>query len=248
MSIKEVEQLTKLPPKHASTKLKYYYESHPTKEDLMGTSLAHSRLVHYLMNLLEWYYRVERWLIGENLQIYQTTEYKEYPLAPDVAVFKGVVISAAEERRLRSWRIQEGRPAPTVVFEIASQETWKEDLEPDKKVGSYGRMGVKEYFAYDPHEPRVWTKEYHQTRLLGWRYLDGNPQPLKADERCGLWSEELESWLVPDEGFFRLYDQNGKMRQTQAQDTEQREMAERTAKEAAWAKLRELGIDPETLK
>jgi hypothetical protein len=50
----------------------------------------------------------------------------------------------------------------------------------------------------------------------------------------------LASYLVPDGVFLRLYDRDGQMRLTQAE-------AERAAKEAAWARLRELGIEPPDL-
>jgi hypothetical protein len=54
------------------------------------------------------------------------------------------------------------------------------------------------------------------------------------------WSAELDSYLVPDGAFLRLTDSDGTQRLTQAE-------ADEAAKEAAWAKLRELGIDPRTL-
>jgi hypothetical protein len=64
------------------------------------------------------------------------------------------------------------------------------------------------------------------------------PQPLGSDGR--LWSPALQAFLVPDSLYLRCYDQHDRRWLTQAE-------AERAAKEAAWAKLRELGIDPTTL-
>jgi len=115
-------------------------------------------------------------------------------------------------------------------------------------------MGVKEYFAYDPNEPRIYPKRIGK-RLLGWRYgTDKQAVTIKPDEQGRMWSEELESWLVADGGYLRLYDRAGAMRLTKGEAEEaekqmEREgrLAERAEKEAAWAKLRELGIDPEKL-
>ncbi|HET6382222.1 MAG TPA: Uma2 family endonuclease, partial [Armatimonadota bacterium] len=71
----------------------------------------------------------------------------------------------------------------------------------------------------------------------------------------------LDSWLVPDGAALRLYDPLGERRLTKAEAREmdaetawkeaeaQRAEAqtEREARERAWAKLRDLGIDPDTL-
>jgi len=123
----------------------YYYDFHPTEEDLMGETSVHADLVHYLREVLKWLFHGQACAIYDNLNLYQTANFKEYPLAPDIAVIKGV-----EHRSVRSWRVGKTGPAPQVVFEIASEETWQKDLE--EKPLKYGLMGVREYFAYDPNE------------------------------------------------------------------------------------------------
>jgi hypothetical protein len=76
-----------------------------------------------------------------------------------------------------------------------------------------------------------------------------------------LWSEQLESWLVPDQTYLRLYDREHQLRLTgeeaqaqradiQAEQAEEaREEAEEARKRAEMfaAKLRELGINPDEL-
>lgn len=222
----------------------HYYDSHPTKEDLMGESPAQSQLLLYLVQVLTWLYRAEQWFVVSNLNIYRQRRRYEYPLAPDVAVFKGVVVPSANLRTYRSWRMYEpDRPAPQVVFEISSDTTWHDDLE--QKPAKYGELGVREYFAYDPNDPPYWT--HAGIPLRGWRYDGGQPRELAPDARGWLWSEELHSWLVPDGALLRLYDQQGQQRLTEAEAEHAAREAERAAKEAAWAKLRELGRDPEQL-
>jgi Uma2 family endonuclease len=130
---------------HIEDEVAYYYDFHPTEEDLMGETSVHADLVHYLREVLKWLFHRQACAIYDNLNFYQTANYKEYPLAPDIAVIKGV-----EHRSARSWRVGKTGPAPQVVFEIASEETWENDLE--KKPVKYALMGVKEYFAYDPND------------------------------------------------------------------------------------------------
>jgi Uma2 family endonuclease len=222
--------------------IEYYYDTHPTHEDLMGESTFQADLIHYLVDILRWLYRAENWFIATNLNIYQSHDYLEYPLAPDVALFKGI---EKPKNGLRSWKLLlPDRPAPNVVFEICSDGTITDDLE--EKPEKYRKLGVREYFAYDPHEP-VLRKKY-SARLFGWRYNPGGEtERLRVDERGWLWSEELESWLAGEGLYLRLYDRDGNLRLTEAEAEQQRAEAERVAKEAAWAKLRELGIDPEKL-
>ncbi|HZT98121.1 MAG TPA: Uma2 family endonuclease [Ktedonobacteraceae bacterium] len=59
-------------------------------------------------------------------------------VAPDIAVIKGVAL----DPELTSWRVQTTGPAPHVVVEILSNETWKKDLE--EKPDLYARLGIHE--------------------------------------------------------------------------------------------------------
>ena len=78
----------------------------------------------------------------------------------------------------------------------------------------YGRIGIKEYFAYDPHEPLVWEGT-NDRRLLGWRYQNGMPVEIQSDEQGRLWSEELDSWLKAEGINLRLYDRENNLRLTE---------------------------------
>jgi len=182
--------------KHMDDEVAYYYDSHPTEEDLMGETRVHSMLVHYLMEVL------------------------------------------TQVQDLKSWRVGKTGPTPQVVFEIASEETWKKDLE--EKPERYARMGVKEYFAYDPYERPLRRTRTSARRLFGW-HLETERRvmrelPMGPDGR--LWSFHLESWLVPDGKYLRLYDNQGNLRLTGME-------AEARRAEALAEKLRSLGIDPD---
>src|SRR5881227_544329 len=201
--------------RHIEHEVAYYYDFHPTEEDLMGETSVHATLVHYLIEVLTWLLQGQTCAVYENLNFYQTPNPKEYPLAPNIAVIKGV-----DFQHVRSWRVGKSGPAPQVVFEIASEETWKKDLE--EKPLRYARMGVQEYFAYDPHEPPI--PRSANRRLFGWK-LDQNRQSMKEmsiGPSGSLWSPHLQSWLVPDVANLRLYDHAGQLRLTHAEADAQR--------------------------
>lgn len=192
----------------------------------MGESSIHADLVLYLMLVLRWLFRGQACAVYENLNFYQTSDPQEYPLTPDVAVIKGV-----DFQDVRSWRIGKTGPAPQVVFEIGSPETWLKDLK--EKPDKYARMGVQEYFAYDPNKLPI--LKHTSRRLFGWRFdttrQEMREMPLRPDG--SLWSTHLESLLVPEGKLLRLHDTHGQLRLTQA--------------EALAEKLRLLGIDPEQI-
>jgi Uma2 family endonuclease len=209
----------------------HYYDSHPTNEDLVGESAAQSQLIFYLLKVLEMLYRAEGWFVASNLNIYRERRRNEYPLAPDVVVFKGVVMPNAADRRLRSWRLYEpNRPAPQVAFEISSHETWRDDLE--HKPAAYAALGVREYYAYDPNVPPYWPKG--AGRLRGWWLESDSMTEQLVDQRGWIWSAELESWLVADGALLRLYDPDGLRRMTKGE-------AQRAAKEAELAAKKQPG-------
>jgi Uma2 family endonuclease len=213
----------------------YYYDSHPTEEDLMGESRPHAELVDYLKHVLEWLFHNQACAIYENFNFFQNPDEHEYPLAPDVALIKGVTDSPDI-----SWRIGKDGPPPQVVFEIASEKTWARDLE--EKPEQYAMMRVQEFYAYDPYKLPLPLSRRRGQRLFGWR-LDqrtGLMRSMLHRTDGSLWSPHLESFLVPDGAFLRLYDHAGNLRLTKGEAD-----AERARIFAE--KLRSLGIDPEQL-
>ena len=223
--------------KHINDEVAYYYDFHPTQEDVMGETSVHRSLIAYLSQVLTWLFHGQRCAIYENLNFYQTSDPQEYPLAPDIAVIKGVSF-----RHVRSWRVGKTGPAPQVVFEAVSEETWTNDLR--EKPGRYARMGVAEYFAYDPNEPPLTRKTTR--RLFGWQRDQAtsamHEMPLRADG--SLWSPQLQSVLVPDGEYLRLYGHQGHLHLTQAEAETRRAETEARRAQVLAEKLRSLGIDP----
>jgi Uma2 family endonuclease len=244
----------------------FYWDEHLTEKDQMGESVPHIYLMHYLIDVIEWLLHNQKRIVLGNFGIYTSNDstITNYPLEPDIAIFKGVELTQEERQSLRSWKIRDqnqnargNRPPPNVVFEFASLKTWRTDL--TTKPGDYALMGGQEYFAYDPNTPQLFNIK--PLRLKGWRLENGQAIEIVPNDQGWLWSNELDSYLVADKEYLRLYDRTGKMRLTEAEAEraakeqervakEQERIAkeqERIAKEKAWAKLRELGIDPEKL-
>lgn len=236
----------------------------------MGEGPLQDLLLFYLVQVLGWLYRTEDWYVARNLDLHYTDDVNQHPLTPNIAVFKGITTREWLQTGRRSWRIYPPlSPAPNVVFEIASDETWAKDIR--EKPHKYAKWGIPEYFYYDPRP----TARVGHMRLRGWRKNGGVPEEMQLNERGWLWSEELESWLVPDGYMLRLFDRIEQQRPTaeEAERFAKEEMqaakeevqaarevertareeehaakeAERTAKEQAWAYLRRLGFDPESL-
>ena len=101
---------------------------------------------------------------------------------PDVFVARGV--SPEERRTYKLW--EEGVP-PCAIFEVTSLSTRREDLTTKKEL--YERLGVQEYFLFDPLD------EYLSPRLQGYRLVGGRYEALIAAEDGSLESENLGVWL-----------------------------------------------------
>lgn len=220
------------------TPIKWYYELYPEEEE-MSEAYQHRSLSHYLYQLLTWYYRAENHLILANLVVYRN---RKQMTSPDVAVVKDVNLDEEALRKLAGWKVNPPiQPAPTVVFEISSEGNWDKDITLDKLPDRYAKLGVQEYFAFDPLG--VWGEA---VTLKGWRNQNGQPTSISL-ENGRMWSSELNCWLVPDNEFLWLDDINGNRLLTESQaEAIARDLEHQRAEKFA-AKLRELGIDPDKL-
>jgi Uma2 family endonuclease len=190
--------------------------------------------------------------------------------APDVLVVFGR--PKGDRGSYQQWL--EGGIAPQVVFEIWSpgNKAW----EKRKKFRFYEDYGVEEYYTYDPDRGLLkgWLREAGWltpiVEMAGWisprlgvRFeiedddlalyrRDGTrfETPLELLERAEAEARRAKAETKRADAAAKRADAAAKRADAAAKRAvavAKRADAERAAKEAAWAKLRALGIDPETL-
>jgi Uma2 family endonuclease len=131
--------------------------------------------------------------------------------APDIMVIFGV--GRAERRSFFTWL--ENGAVPKVIFEIASKKTWRENL--GEKQRLYERLGVKEYFIFDPEA------KYLNPPLRGFRLSRRTYRELRRGRDQSLVSLALGLRLVPEGRMLRLVDKaTGKPILTRVERIEQR--------------------------
>ncbi len=151
--------------------------------------------------------------------------------APDVMVIKGV--PNRERRIFKLW--EEGTP-PCTVFEVISRSTWREDT--ITKTALYARLGVREYFLFDP------DADVLEEQLIGFRLDEGVYLPILPEADGTLASAELGLRFRVDGSMLRVLDPatgqviptlQEAIRQAAAEATRAAAEAARAAAEAARA-------------
>jgi len=159
----------------------------------MGDTDFHNRAMSNLRDGLEDHFADEQVYVASNLIYYYEEGEPKGRRDPDVLVAKRV-----GKHWRRSYRIWEEKVVPCVLFEIASQRTWRTDL--GEKRHLYASLGVKEYFVFDPEGIFI------EPVLQGFRTVRGKSVPLKPAADGSLVSKELGLRLVPVGPMLRLID------------------------------------------
>jgi Uma2 family endonuclease len=161
----------------------------------MAETDIHRNYMIDVIKILEDFYRDDpRVYVSGNLFMYYVPGDTRKKVAPDVLVVKEV-----EKRLRRTYQIWKEGKAPDLVIEVTSEDTRWEDMDFKRKL--YHRLGVKEYYLYDP------TGDYLKDQLLGYRLVGTRYVPVrlpKGEDR--LHSDVLNLDLVLESGQLRLYD------------------------------------------
>lgn len=158
-------------------------------------------------------------------------------VSPDVFLVKGV----PKTPRRRVYKLWEEGEAPSLVIEVTSDSTSDEDT--GKKKAIYERLGVEEYFLFDP------LGDYLKPPLQGYRLVEGRYRPIPVDPDGSLRSLTTGLILRPEaDSRLRMVDaETGEpvLSDTELEDTRRaaeeradREAAARQALEAELARLR----------
>ncbi|TRT72972.1 MAG: Uma2 family endonuclease [Microcystis sp. M_OC_Ca_00000000_S217Cul] len=212
----------------------------------------HLQQIIILLSCLEllWRERSDYYASG-NLTIYYKAEQlkKRDFWGPDF-----FVVLDTEKRPRKSWVVwgEQGK-YPDVIVEILSDSTANIDRN-NKKILYQNTFRTPNYFWFDPN-----TLE-----LQGFRLIEGQYQAISPNEQGYLWSEQLGLYLGIFDRKLRYFTADGQLvptpqeaelqqRQAKEQALLEKEQAllekerERQAKEKLSQKLRELGIDPDTI-
>jgi Uma2 family endonuclease len=177
-----------------------------------------------ILEILRLRYRGERVYVASDLLVY----YQEGDPTKFVVPDDFVVLDCDPGRR-RTFRVWEEKgKAPDVVFEVTSRSTKREDE--IFKPRTFARLGVKEYFLYDP------TSEYLSPPLQGFRLEHGDYARIKPDSTGALNCETLNIALSLEEGKLVMRDgRSGELLLTEAEAAEAARQAAETARQAAEA-------------
>ncbi|HEX9438346.1 MAG TPA: Uma2 family endonuclease [Roseiflexaceae bacterium] len=156
----------------------------------LGETDQHRDLMTDLIFALKLFLANVRAYVAGNLFIYFEEGNPKAVVAPDVFVVLGV--QQRQRRIYCSWREQ--NRLPDVVIELTSKKTRKADEV--SKPALYARLGVREYFLFDPYG------EYLDPRLQGYRLVNGAYQPMQG---YPLNSSVLGLELREEENAVRLY-------------------------------------------
>jgi Uma2 family endonuclease len=158
----------------------------------MGESEWHVIATLYLLSALRNFFatRANVYVIADMFMYYE----KGNPRAnkvPDVMVVKNI-----EQRKRRIFKVWEEGAAPCTIIEVTSKSTWTEDTV--RKSSLYARLGVVEYFLFDP------LHEYMDEQFIGFHLEGGEYVPLEPAADGSLFSQELGLILRPDGDLLRV--------------------------------------------
>lgn len=119
----------------------YYPES--DGEPMAETDVHRDLMAELISELQSFFQNQSDVYVSGNLLVYYVEGDPTKCFAPDVFVVRGV-----EKHERRIYKLWEERQPPSVVLEISSRKTFMHDTM--KKGQLYARLGISEYYLYDP--------------------------------------------------------------------------------------------------
>lgn len=188
----------------------------------------HRLQMQLLIDCLTWLWRDRNdFYATGNLTIYYSPEQRKSQdfRGPDFFVVLGT-----ERKHRKSWVVWgENGQYPNVIVEVISQSTAQVDKGLKKQIYQ-DVFRTPEYFWFHPN----------RLELAGFLLVGGQYQPLEANDRGWLWSQQLELYFGVQNRQLRFFTREGQLVPTPA---EVAEVAQQRAETLA-AQLRELGIEP----
>jgi Uma2 family endonuclease len=148
----------------------------------MGETDVHIEWMIRIRDILRQRYRAERVYVASNLLVYYEEGNPRKFVVPD-----GFVVLNCDPASRRTFKIWEEGRVPNVVLEVTSRSSREEDTQ--IKPETYARIGVTEYFLYDP------LGEYLDLPLQGFHLREGVYRPIDPDASGRLPCRELDMLL-----------------------------------------------------
>lgn len=188
----------------------------------MGETEYHILAITHLYDVLRpWFHAREGFHVAANMLLYFEQGNPAAVRGPDVMVSKAV----RGKHLRRSFRVWEEGVAPAAIIEVTSAATKDEDQ--FEKPAVYARLGVKEYFLFDP------IGEYLRPRLQGFRLVKGVYAPMKSRRADRLSSRELGLDFATEPHLLRVVDPKaGSRLPTREEHQEQLKLARREVRKA----------------
>lgn len=228
-----------------------------TEDDTPVDNFASEKQQRLLASSLYSSLRNQTFLASTNVGIYHI--YKQPPIVPDF--FLSFDVQVPEnwwEKRNRCYLVWEFGKPPEVVIEIVSNKIGDEL---DDKLKTYEHMRVSYYIVYDLTQ-QLGEKQLHIYQLVGRRYKETSETWLEQIELgLTLWSGEFEGrqdtwlrWCYQDATVLPTGDERAQIAEKQARTAQQQAEDEKQQKEQALSraelladKLREMGINPNSI-
>jgi Uma2 family endonuclease len=197
----------------------------------MAESKLHLEEMVYVLQALEDHFRdAPDVFVGGNMFLYYRQGDRGAVVAPDAFVAKGLEDGKALRRTYLLWK---ERKVPCFALEVTSSTT--QDKDTGSKKGLYAKLGVEEYFLFDPEG------DYLEPRLQGYRLIGGRYHRLPAEPDGSLRSRTLGLFFQVDGAArerLRLVDvRTGKVYLRAAAESEARRQAEDRAAAEAEARI-----------
>ncbi|WP_250122102.1 Uma2 family endonuclease [Chroococcidiopsis sp. CCMEE 29] len=200
-----------------------------------------------LRAILSWLW-AERtdWFFGVNMGVYYDP--KASAIVPNGFLSLGVERRKGERGRLSYVLWEENNVVPQLVIEFVSRTYGQEYGD---KLALYAHLGVLYYVVYNP---QYWKRDKHEPfelyRLEEGKYVRLQEEPVWLPEiglGIGRGLGSFEGW---NRGWLYWYDQQGSRflsPEERMEQAEQRAQQERQMREELIARLRERGIDPDSI-
>ena len=215
----------------------------------MGETDLHRDWMIRILDILRHRYRDQRVYVASDLLVYYEEGRPTKFIVPD-----DFVVLDCEPGQRRIFRTWVEERTPDVVFEVTSRGTSSDDIVTKPPI--YERIGVKEYFLYDP------TGSYLTPALQGYRLLDGSFVAISEENgrlRCEMLGIDLRldgralrmTDAETDESLLTEAQSERQAKEVERQATEAERQAkevERAGRQAAEARVRELLDEVERLK